>query len=440
MSEPVSIVAVVGRPNVGKSTLVNRLIQSREAIVEEQPGVTRDRRHFATEWRGRSLELVDTGGIDLRAEGLATKVTEQAQIAVDVAALVLFVVDAKVGVTSEDLEVAELLRRADRDVVVVANKVDSPAGPQDVAEFYSLGLGEAAPVSALHGTGSGDLLDRVVAALPDAEPVDRQREWAAVALVGRPNVGKSSLLNRLVGSTRALVDAEPGTTRDPVDEVIALGERSFRVIDTAGLRREVKIDDPIEYFGWLRSRRILARADAALLTIDANDGVTSFDQRIAQEIVEAGKACVVAFNKWDLFEGDDERRERFERDALAKLRFMSWATVVRISALTGRGVHRLGPALVAAVEAHRTRITTSHLNRLIADAQDAKPHPRVGGRAVRIRYAAQVATAPPTIALFASAQLEPSYLRYVERGVREAAGLHGTPVRVLARSRPKAKV
>ncbi|MEA2476434.1 MAG: GTPase, partial [Actinomycetota bacterium] len=387
------IVAVVGRPNVGKSTLVNRLIQSREAIVEEQPGVTRDRRHFSTEWRGRTFEVVDTGGFELHAAGLSALVTEQAQIAVDIASEVLFVVDGQVGPTSDDLEVAALLRRAHKDVAVVVNKIDAPKGPQDVADFYSLGLGEPIGVSALHGTGSGDLLDRIVALLPEQESVLRPGEWASVALVGRPNVGKSSLLNHLVGHQRALVDSAPGTTRDPVDDVISLDDgRLLRVIDTAGLRRQVKLEDPIEYFGWLRSRKILTRADAAVLVTDVTAGITSFEQRIAQEIVESGKACVIAFNKWDLIEGDDEGRERFEKDAARKLRFLSWASELRVSAKTGRGVHRLRPALVAAIDSHRSRIATSQLNRVIADAQDAAPHPRSGGRARRVRYAAQVGT------------------------------------------------
>ncbi|MDQ3877865.1 MAG: ribosome biogenesis GTPase Der [Actinomycetota bacterium] len=439
--EGVSIVAVVGRPNVGKSTLVNRLIRSREAIVEEQPGVTRDRRHFSMEWRGRNLEIVDTGGIELGATGLSALVTEQARIAVDIATVVLFVVDAQVGVTADDERVANLLRRSDKSVLVVVNKIDAPAGPQDVADFYALGLGDPVAVSALHGTGSGDLLDRVVDLFTEAPTLEPAPEWASIALIGRPNVGKSSLLNRLVGERRALVDAVPGTTRDPVDDRLLLEDgRAVRVIDTAGLRRQVKIDDPIEYFGWLRSRRILARADAAVLVTDVDSGITSFEQRIAQEIVEAGKACVVAHNKWDLLEGDEERRERFEADAQHKLRFLSWATVVRISAKTGRGVHRLLPAVVDAVDAHRTRVATSQLNRVIVDAQDATPHPRSGGRARRVRYAAQVGTSPPTFALFASGPLEDSYLRYLERTLRASANLAGTPVRLLVRTKTKSEV
>ncbi|MFN2594161.1 MAG: ribosome biogenesis GTPase Der [Actinomycetota bacterium] len=435
------IAAVVGRPNVGKSTLVNRIIQSRQAIVEEQPGVTRDRRHFSTEWRNRSFEIVDTGGIELRAAGLSALVTEQAQIAVDIADVVLFVVDSQVGPTAEDVEVAALLRKTNKDVVVVVNKIDAPRGPQDVADFYSLGLGEPVPVSALHGTGSGDLLDRVVAGLPDLGPAQPPSEWASVALVGRPNVGKSSLLNHLLGKRRALVDSTPGTTRDPVDDILSLQDgRLLRVIDTAGLRREVKIDDPIEYFGWLRSRKILTRADAAVLVTDVATGITSFEQRIAQEIVDAGKACVIAYNKWDLLDKDEETRERFEREAATKLRFMGWATTLRISALTGRGVHRLLPAVTDAIDAHRTRIATSQLNRVIADAQDTTPHPRSGGRARRVRYAAQVATGPPPFALFASGSLSDSYVRYLEHALRNSAPLEGTPIRVLVRTKTKSKV
>lgn len=435
------MVAVVGRPNVGKSSLVNRFIGRRAAIVEETPGVTRDRHAFAAEWRGSRFEVVDTGGLEAGARGLDQRVGEQAMAALEAADLILFVVDVQSGVTADDLAVAARLRGSPKPVLLVVNKVDRP----DVgatAEFYRLGLGEPLAVSALHGTGSGDLLDALVAALPTEERNDRGI-WGSLALVGRPNVGKSSLLNRLLGETRAIVDPLPGTTRDPVDSYLRLPDgRGLRLVDTAGMRREVQVRDPIEYFSLLRSRGTLGRIDAAVLVVDADEGVTSHDQHIANEIVEAGRACLIVLNKWDLvrFEGPD--RERFDRDLRTALRFLPWAPTLRASAVTGRGVTRILPAATRAIEGHRTRLTTSALNRVLRDAQAEQPHARSRGRAVRILYAVQARVAPPQVVLFSNARLDAGYLRYLERRIRAVEPFEGTPLRleVRVRSRPKARL
>ncbi|MGH2752807.1 MAG: ribosome biogenesis GTPase Der, partial [Actinomycetota bacterium] len=330
----IPVVAVVGRPNVGKSSLVNRVLGRRAAIVQETPGVTRDRRSFEAEWGGLRFEIVDTGGLEPGARGLDARVAEQAQVAMTAADLIVFVVDATTGPTQDDLEVAVKLRRGETPVLVAVNKVDRPDDLTPVADFYKLGLGEPLPVSALHGTASGDLLERLVAMLPE-KGAGPGRGWASAAIVGRPNVGKSSILNRLLKEERSIVDARPGTTRDPVDSILEVDDdRTLRIVDTAGMRREVQIKDPVEYFSFLRSRGTLKVVDAALLVIDAAEGITGHDQRLASEIIGSGRACVIALNKWDLVGGMETDRERFERAIKDDLRFLPWATVVRTSAVT----------------------------------------------------------------------------------------------------------
>ncbi len=431
------IVAVVGRPNVGKSSLVNRVIGRREAIVEETPGVTRDRRSFPAEWGSRTFEILDTGGLEPGAEGLDARVGEQARFSIEIADLVLLVVDAVVGPQEDDLSVADMLRKARKPTIVVANKVDSAADEAEVAAFHRLGLGEPAAVSALHGRGSGDLLDRVVALLPALEASPRP-EWASVAIVGKPNVGKSSLLNALVGEERALVDPAPGTTRDPTDSWLGIDEtRQIRVVDTAGMRRRTHIQDPIEYFSYLRSRRTLRRVDAAVLVIDAAQGVTALDQRLAEQVESEGLACVLVLNKWDLLTDVDERR-RTERSVVEGLRFVPWAPVVRTSAIHGRGVAKILPALKRAVDAHRKRLTTARVNSLLRDVQERQPHARTGGRPIRVLYGAQARVAPPTFVLFTTGPLEASYLRYLENRIREVEPFEGSPIKLEVRRRKRA--
>lgn len=434
------VVAVVGRPNVGKSSLVNRILGRREAIVQETPGVTRDRRSFEAEWKGRRFELIDTGGLEPGANGIDARIAEQAQVAMEAADLVLFVVDGSTGPIQDDLEVAQMLRRSSRPVVVVVNKVDRPGDVLTPSDFHSLGLGDPHPISALHGLGSGDLLDAVLERLPESASAVRG-EWASIALVGRPNVGKSSILNRLLGEERSIVDPRPGTTRDPIDSIIAApnGEQ-IKIVDTAGMRRQVQIKDPIEYFSFLRSRGTLDRVDAAILVVDAGEGMTGHDQRIAREILDTGRACVVVMNKWDLVPGSGADRDRYDRNLARDLRFLSWAPWIRTSARTGRGIDKILPATLEAVASHRTRMATAHVNRIMKEAQQAKPHPRAGGRGIRILYAVQAAVAPPTFVLFTNGRMEPSYLRYLESQLRQEEPFIGSPLKLQTREKSRANV
>jgi GTP-binding protein len=434
----------VGRPNVGKSSLVNRIVGRREAIVDEAAGVTRDRHSMAAEWAGRRFEIIDTGGLEAGATGLEGRVAEQAAVAIEAADVVVLVVDIAVGPTEDDSVVAALLRRSTKPVVVAANKADDPRDEPSAADFYRLGLGRPVPVSALHGRGSGDFLDALVARLPrddtDGESAASAaaRPWASLAIVGRPNVGKSSMLNALLGEDRAIVAPTPGTTRDPVDAELTLADgRRIRLVDTAGMRREVKIEDPIEYFGRLRARRTLERVDAALLCVDSSEGVTTLDQRIAREIESRGRACLIALNKWDQVPSDELDRGRLERAVSERLRWLGWATRVRTSAHTGRGLQRILPAVEVAVNSHRARLPTAEVNRVIAVAQDERPHRRAGGRPRRILYAVQADVAPPTFVLFATGILDVSYLRYLEGRLRAAYSFAGSPIRIRVRRRTR---
>jgi len=441
-------VAVVGRPNVGKSTLVNRLVGRRDAIVEEKPGVTRDRTTHDAEWRGKRFTLVDTGGwtpgwVPDR-DRLDAAVSAQAELATKSADLVLLVVDATVGITEEDAAAADWLRAGDVPVVLVANKVDElgtgPAVDAELAALYGLGLGDPVPVSALHGRGSGDLLDLVVDTLLDADAFARAEEepeqWPGVALIGRPNVGKSSIFNRLIGEERTIVDDRPGTTRDAVDTVLELPDgRGYRFVDTAGLRRKARRGDATEYYSTVRTVQALDRAAVALLVIDASEPVGEQDQRLGRQIIDAGRALVIVLNKWDTV--DEDRRVQLDRERDRLLGFLDWAPVVRTSALTGRGITRLLPAIDAALEQWQRRVPTAALNTWLADAVAATPPPLVAGRPVRIRYATQVAVGPPTFRLFTNGELPRSYLRYLERRLREAFGFVGTPLRVGVKVRPR---
>ncbi|MGH2748143.1 MAG: ribosome biogenesis GTPase Der [Actinomycetota bacterium] len=432
------LVAVVGRPNVGKSSLVNRVVGRREAIVEPTPGVTRDRTSFVAEWGGRRFEMVDTGGLEPGTQGIGQLVAEQAQVAIEAADLIVFVVDVQTGINEDDLRVADLLRRSTTPVIVAANKVDEAPEEAAVADFFRLGLGDPIPVSALHGRGSGDLLEELIERLPTEMRVTPDA-WASMAIVGRPNVGKSSLLNMLLGEERAIVDPRPGTTRDPVDSFLHLDDtRTLKLVDTAGMRRRVQIKDPIEYFSFLRSRGTLERVDAAALMIDAGDGVTGHDQRIAEEIVKSGRACVVVLNKWDLVTTDETERKRFDHAIDDRLRFLPWATRLRTSALTGRGVDKLIPAIEVAVAAHRTRVPTAVVNRIVAESQERRPPPRSrSGRSTRVLYAVQASVGPPRFVLFSTGPLQDSYLRYIEKEIRAHEPFTGSPVIVRARVRTR---
>ncbi|HEX7189639.1 MAG TPA: ribosome biogenesis GTPase Der [Actinomycetes bacterium] len=434
---PVPVLAVVGRPNVGKSTLVNRILGRREAVVEDVPGVTRDRVPYDASWNGRRFTVVDTGGWEHDAKGLQAQVAAQAEVAIAMADAVLFVVDATVGATDTDEAVVRVLRRAGKPVVLVANKVDNTKTEADAAELWSLGLGEPFPVSALHGRGSGDLLDAVLASLPEtpADVYDQEGGPRRVALLGRPNVGKSSLLNRLAGSERVVVDAVAGTTRDPVDEIVELGGREWHFVDTAGIRRRAHQSSGTDYYATLRTQSALDRAEIAVVLIDASEPLSEQDTRIISLVVESGRALVIAYNKWDLL--DEERRFYLEREIERDLVQVTWAPRVNISATTGRHAEKLVPALDTALDSWDSRVPTGRLNAFLGELVAAHPHPIRGGKQPRILFATQADTRPPRFVLFATGFLEAGYRRFVERRLREEFGFVGTPIEVSVKMREK---
>ena len=431
------VLAVVGRPNVGKSTLVNRIIGRREAVVEDVPGVTRDRVTYDATWRGRRFTVVDTGGWDPDAEGLQVHVSAQAEVAVAAADAVLFVIDSVVGATDADEAVVRVLRRANKPVVLAANKVDDERGEPDAAALWSLGLGQPYVVSALHGRGSGDLLDAVLEALPET-PADRDEEEGGprrVALLGRPNVGKSSLLNRLAGENRVLVHDVAGTTRDPVDSLVELGKETWRFVDTAGLRRRVSHASGAEYYSSLRTKSALDAAEVAVVLLDASEPISEQDQRVISMVVEAGRALVLAFNKWDLV--DEDRRYGLAKEIDRELSRVQWAPRLNVSALTGRSVDKLATHLHVALEGWETRIPTARLNAWLSDLVAQTPPPVRGGKQPKVLFATQAGTRPPRFVLFTSGFLEAGYRRFVERRLREDFGFAGTPVEISVKVREK---
>jgi GTP-binding protein len=431
------VVAIVGRPNVGKSTLLNRVIGRRDAIVEEKPGVTRDRKNVEAEWNGRAFTLVDTGGWLDNTNALDRQVSLQAERAIREADVVLVVVDVTVGVTDEDERVARLLRKSGKPILVVVNKVDSENREADAWDFSRLGLGDPYAISSLHGRGTGDLLDDVVARLPlgdedvadEASDEDEEKDKTpAVAIVGRPNVGKSTLFNRLIGDERAVVHDMPGTTRDAIDTVVETDDGPVRFVDTAGMRRKSRIDEGTEYYSLVRALQAIDRADAAVLVIDATEGVTHQDQRLAERIDSAGSPVVMLLNKWELL--DTEARADVTEQIADRLSFLGYAPVLKVSAKTGLGVHKLLPALQQAIEAYHRRVPTGELNRVVQEAQALHPSP-----AGRILYATQGATDPPTFTLFTNKPQPAPYLRFIERKIREHFGFGPTPLKLRVRRR-----
>jgi GTP-binding protein len=438
--QPVPVLAVVGRPNVGKSTMVNRILGSRQAVVEDTPGVTRDRVSYDATWRGRAFTLVDTGGWEPETEGngsLAARVAAQARVAVDAADAVLFVVDAVVGVTDADDAVAAVLRRSRKPVVLAANKIYDAPGESNASTLWSLGLGEPYSVSALHGRGSGDLLDAMLDALPEApgEKFDEEGGPRRVALIGRPNVGKSSLLNKLAGHERVLVDAVAGTTRDPVDEFIELGGKTWRFVDTAGIRRRMREAQGADYFAALRTESALERAEVAVVLIDASEPLAEQDLRIVSMVIEAGRALVIAYNKWDTV--DEDRRHFLDREIDRQLHTARWAPRVNISAKTGWHVDRLVPALETALASWETRVQTGRLNAWLSALIAATPPPVRGGRQPKVMFATQAGIRPPHFVLFTTGFLQAGYRRFIERRLREEFGFQGSPVHVTMRLREK---
>ncbi|MFE1321956.1 ribosome biogenesis GTPase Der [Kitasatospora phosalacinea] len=437
---PLPVLAIVGRPNVGKSTLVNRIIGRREAVVEDRPGVTRDRVSYEAMWAGRRFKVLDTGGWEIDVLGLDAMVAGQAELGIEQADAVLFVVDAKIGATDTDDALVRLIRRSGKPVVLCANKVDGPSTEAEAAYLWSLGLGEPYPVSALHGRGSGDLLDAVLKVLPEAPPQLFGDGLAPggprrVALIGRPNVGKSSLLNKVAGEDRVVVNELAGTTRDPVDELIELGGKTWKFIDTAGIRRRVHLTAGADFYASLRTSAALDKAEVAVVLIDASETLAEQDTRIISMAVEAGRAVVIAYNKWDQL--DEERRFYLEREIERDLVQVQWAPRVNVSAKTGRHMEKLVPAIETALAGWETRIPTARLNAFLGELVAAHPHPIRGGKQPRILFGTQAGTRPPRFVLFASGFLEAGYRRFVERRLREEFGFEGTPISISVRVREK---
>ncbi|TFD91607.1 ribosome biogenesis GTPase Der [Cryobacterium serini] len=435
----VPVIAIVGRPNVGKSALVNRILGRREAVVEDTPGVTRDRVAYKGEWHERKFSLVDTGGWEPDAKGIDASVAAQAEIAIDLSDLVMFVVDSNVGPTSTDEAVVRMLRKSGKPVFLIANKVDDVRQEPEAASLWSLGLGQPWPVSALHGRGVADLLDAILLVLPEISNVAKQEVGGPrrVAILGRPNVGKSSLLNKVVGEERVVVNELAGTTRDPVDEQVELGGKVWRFVDTAGIRRRVHLSQGADFYASLRTSAALEKAEVAVVLLDVTEVISEQDIRVIDLVIESGRALVLAFNKWDQI--DDDRRRYLEREIEQDLAHVAWAPRVNISAKTGRHMEKLVPALELALESWDTRIATGKFNAFLAELTAAHPHPVRSGKQPRILFGTQASSRPPTFVVFTTGFLDPGYRRYIQRRLREIYGFEGSPINLSMRVREKRK-
>ncbi|TFD51264.1 ribosome biogenesis GTPase Der [Cryobacterium sp. Hh11] len=435
----VPVIAIVGRPNVGKSALVNRILGRREAVVEDTPGVTRDRVAYKGEWHERKFSLVDTGGWEPDAKGIDASVAAQAEIAIDLSDLVMFVVDSNVGPTSTDEAVVRMLRKSGKPVFLIANKVDDVRQEPEAASLWSLGLGQPWPVSALHGRGVADLLDAILLVLPEISNVAKQEVGGPrrVAILGRPNVGKSSLLNKVVGEERVVVNELAGTTRDPVDEQVELGGKVWRFVDTAGIRRRVHLSQGADFYASLRTSAALEKAEVAVVLLDVTEVISEQDVRVIDLVIESGRALVLAFNKWDQI--DDDRRRYLEREIEQDLAHVAWAPRVNISAKTGRHMEKLVPALELALESWDTRIATGKFNAFLAELAAAHPHPVRSGKQPRILFGTQASSRPPTFVVFTTGFLDPGYRRYIQRRLREIYGFEGSPINLSMRVREKRK-
>lgn len=432
------VVAIVGRPNVGKSTLFNRIVGERIAIVEDRPGVTRDRIYSKAEWRGRIFSVIDTGGLDIGAEDeIVQRVRHQAELAIEEADVIVFVVDARDGVTPADEAVAELLYRSGKPVVVAVNKVDNREQADAMYDFYRLGFGEVYPISSLHGTGVGDLLDAVFAHFPEEEAEPYDEDVIRIAVIGRPNVGKSSLVNAILGEERVIVSPVAGTTRDAVDTPFARDGQAFVLIDTAGLRKRGKVYETTEKYSVLRALKAIERCDVALVVLDGQQGIVEQDKRIAGYAHEAGRAAIFVVNKWDIVEKDDKTADRFVEKIRDEFAFMPYAPVLFVSAKTKQRVHKILPKVVDVAENHAMRVPTHLVNDILAEAMVINPPPTHNGKRLRITYATQVAVKPPTFALFVNDPelMHFSYERYLENKIREAFPFEGTPIRIVLKKK-----
>lgn len=435
-SENLCTVAIVGRPNVGKSSLVNRFLGRREAVVEDFPGVTRDRISYLADWGGRRFWVQDTGGWDPNVKGIHAAIARQAETAMATADVIVMVVDTKVGITETDSVMARKLQKSEVPVILVANKFDSDSQYADMAEFYALGLGDPWPVSAQHGRGGADVLEQILAAFPETPRATSIVEGPRrVALVGKPNVGKSSLLNKMSGEDRSVVDNVSGTTVDPVDSIVKLDKHLWKFIDTAGLRKKVKNAQGHEYYASLRTRGVIDAAEICIFMIDSSEPVSEQDQRVLSMILDAGKALVLVFNKWDLMEED--RRWELEREIDLQLAHIPWVKRINISAKTGRALQRLEPYMLEALESWDKRVATGQLNNWLRATIAQNPPPMKGGRVPRVLFATQASTQPPTIVLFTTGFLDAGYRRYLERKFRESFGFEGSPVKIAVRVRER---
>lgn len=436
MSKP--IVAIVGRPNVGKSTLFNRIGKKRVSIVEDVPGVTRDRIYLDGEWLGREFTMVDTGGIELETnDHILTAMRNQAKLAIEEADVIVFVVDAKTGLTSNDTEVSNILRNTRKPVILVVNKVDSMKDENEIYEFYNLGLGDPIPISAANMLNIGDMLDKIIEYLPSEHQEEEISDEIKVAVIGRPNVGKSSLVNALIGQDRVIVSDVPGTTRDAIDTHFIQNNIKFVLIDTAGMRRKSRIDLPIERYSVIRSLRAVERADVVLMVLNAEEGITEQDKKIAGYAHEAGKAIIIVVNKWDLIEKDNKTTLRFTENIRHELAFIQYAPVLFTSALTKQRVHRITELIKYVADQHSMRVSTSVLNQVIEDAVAINPPPTSMGKRLKIYYSTQPNVKPPTFVLFVNDPeiMHFSYVRYLENKLRESFGLEGTPIKIVARGK-----
>lgn len=433
MAKP--IVAIVGRPNVGKSTLFNRLVGERIAIVEDKPGITRDRIYGSTEWAGRSFSLIDTGGIEISKDELLQSIRAQAELAMEEADVILFLADAKDGLTPSDMEVAELLYRSGKPVVLAVNKADNRERMDTAYEFYQLGFGDPIPISSAHGLGVGELLDELVKRLPEGGEEEYAEDVIKVALIGRPNVGKSSLVNAILGEERVIVSDQAGTTRDAVDTPFEKDGQPYVLIDTAGVRKRGKVYESTEKYSVMRAMRAIERCDVALIVLNAEEGLVEQDKHIAGYAHEAGKAAVIVVNKWDAVEKDDKSMNRFTRLVREQMSFMNYAPIVFVSAKTRQRLHRLLPLVDHVAEQHAMRVQTHVLNDVIVDAVAATPPPTDKGRRLKINYATQVSVKPPTFVLFVNDPelMHFSYERYLDNRIRAAFGFEGTPIRMIIR-------